>query len=90
MEPNTPAHPHPHPHPQVEYPQHPEVYDSRQTLSRTPTLDSMGRPRDTLGKHDEKALPAGPLSNPGPTGPPAAGGGPPPPPGVKKYAHGCE
>lgn len=76
----------------VEYPQHPEVYDSRQTLSRSPTLDSMGRTRDTLGKHgerdEEKAAPAAGAPA-GPPGPPGAGG-PPAPPGARKFAHSCK
>lgn len=78
--------------------------DSRQTLSRTATLDSRTRTRDTLGNSDqgqeaepkmaEKDSPRGsgvPLGAPGqPPAPNEVPGGVPPPPGIKKFAHGCE
>lgn len=57
---------------------------SRQTLSRTPTADSM--------RAAEKQAPNDGAKPPAPAGPPAGGGGggPPAPPGLKKYAHGCK
>lgn len=65
--------------------------NSRLTLSRIPTTDSMSRA--TLeAKEQGKAgqPPNGGAKGGPPAGGAAPGGGPPPPPGLKKYSHGCE
>lgn len=58
---------------------------SRQTLSRTPTADSM---RAAEKGHSAEKGQVG--TKPPAAGAPAAGGGPPAPPGLKKYTHGCK